>query len=125
MGTASKLGYDMNVLRRVKDETGESFKEQGVDELLHLKMCQCIIDFEPATLILATGDANVAEFSDGFLKNVKRALKCGWRVELYSWRLNIAKAWKDLHKEQKNPDDFRIIDLDKYADFLLGENPNF
>ncbi|EPE10695.1 hypothetical protein F503_05790 [Ophiostoma piceae UAMH 11346] len=134
MTEAQELGYDMSILERIKKQDNDtptaysgyaSFKEQAVDEVLHLKMCHSLLDFEPATLVLATGDANKAEFSDGFLSNVKRALKNGWCVELYSWKSNISRAWKDLQREQTNPAKFRIIELDKYLDFLIGPNPNF
>ena len=134
MTEAQELGYDMSILERIKKQDNDSptaysgyasFKEQAVDEVLHLKMCHSLLDSEPATLVLATGDANKAEFSDGFLSNVKRALKNDWCVELYSWKSNISRAWKDLQREQKNPEKFRIIELDKYLDFLIGPNPNF
>ncbi len=95
--------------------------EQAVDEVLHLKMCQSVLDYEPSTIVLATGDAAEAEFSDGFLKNVERALRRGWCVELLSWRLNISSSWRRLLSA--NPewaDRFRIIELDDFAAELAG-----
>ncbi|CAK7226245.1 hypothetical protein SBRCBS47491_006166 [Sporothrix bragantina] len=98
-----------------------SFKlgEQGVDEILHLKMCQSLLDHDIGTIVLATGDAAEAEFSDGFLKHAERALKCGWCVELLSWKMGISNAWRELERKQKGTGLFRIIELDKYSEDLL------
>ncbi|KAH7906296.1 hypothetical protein BJ138DRAFT_650720 [Hygrophoropsis aurantiaca] len=75
------------------------YREQGVDELLQLKLHQAIaaVDVPPpnATIVLATGDGNVGQFSDeGFLGPVRTALRKGWRVELYAWEEGLSRAWK-------------------------------
>lgn len=76
------------------------YREQGVDELLQLKLHQALasIDGPPppnSTIILATGDGNVGQFNeDGFLGSVRTALKKGWRVELYAWEGGLSKSWK-------------------------------
>jgi len=76
------------------------YREQGVDELLQLKLHQALasIDGPPppgSTIILATGDGNVGQFNeDGFLGSVRTALKKGWRVELYAWEGGLSRAWK-------------------------------
>lgn len=94
--------------------------EQGVDEILHMKMLESIVDAErPSTMVLATGDAAAAEYSPGFQAMVLRALNKGWRVELISWSKSISshytkKAWTDQWGDK-----FRIIFLDDYAEELL------
>ena len=94
--------------------------EQGVDEILHLKILESIVDTdEPSTIVLATGDAAQAEYSQGFMAMTERALKRGWNVELVSWSKNIStmytkKQWADTWRSQ-----FRIITLDDYAEELL------
>jgi hypothetical protein len=94
--------------------------EQGVDEILHLKMCQSIIDAEvPTTIVLATGDGAEAEHSDGFLAQVERALKKGWKVELLSWKQQINGGYKNKHFRAKWSDKFRIIELDDYLESLI------
>jgi hypothetical protein len=96
------------------------FVEQGVDELLHLKICQSLLDAErPSTIVLATGDAAEAEYSDGFLAEVERALVKGWRVELVSWKKNISNAYRKKRFAAKWGERFRIIELDEYADELF------
>ncbi|KKY31749.1 hypothetical protein UCDDA912_g08292 [Diaporthe ampelina] len=97
-------------------------REQGVDEILHLKMVQSILDVpKPGTMVLATGDAAEAEFSDGFLSNVERALERGWNVELVGWRRNISGAWRNEAFQAKwAMGQFRLIELDDVAEELLG-----
>ncbi|KAJ4470732.1 hypothetical protein C8R41DRAFT_851630 [Lentinula lateritia] len=76
------------------------YREQGVDELLQLKLHQVLasIDGPPpkgSTIILATGDGNVGQFNeDGFLGGVRTALRRGWKVELYAWEGGLSRAWK-------------------------------
>ncbi|EIW55786.1 uncharacterized protein TRAVEDRAFT_171672 [Trametes versicolor FP-101664 SS1] len=97
------------------------YREQGVDELLQLKLHQAIaaVDVVPpgGTIVLATGDGNVGQFNeDGFLGCVRTALKKGWRVELYAWEGGLSRAWS---REFGECEGFRIIMLDKYAADLL------
>lgn len=97
-------------------------REQGVDEILHLKMVQSILDApRPGTMVLATGDAAEAEFSDGFLSNVERALERGWNVELVGWRRNISGAYRNRAFQAKwAVGQFRLIELDDLAEEMLG-----
>lgn len=94
--------------------------EQGVDEILHLKMCQSIIDTEvPTTMVVATGDGAEAEHSDGFLAQVERALKKGWKVELVSWKQQTSGGYTNKRFRAKWGDKFRIIELDEYLESLI------
>lgn len=119
------------------------YREQGVDELLQLKLHQAIADsYEPlprgSTIILATGDGNVGQFNeDGFVGCVRTALRKGWRVELYAWEVGVSKAWtrefgKDgkflgsvsinkwlIHPASFLSEKFKIIFLEKYAADML------
>ena len=96
--------------------------EQAVDEILHLKMSQSIIDSErPSTMVLATGDAAEAEYSDGFLRTVERALKKGWKVELVAFRENTSFAYRKPWWTTQWGSSFTIIELDDYAELLLVE----
>ncbi|KAF2268400.1 hypothetical protein CC78DRAFT_540697 [Lojkania enalia] len=94
--------------------------EQGVDENLHLKMCQSLLDYDsPATMVLATGDGAAAEYSDGFLAHVERALKRGWHVELVSWKQQINRAYTKKKFQMKWMGNFKIIYLDDYLESLI------
>ena len=99
----------------------EKWVEQAVDEILHLKMMESIVDAsEPATMVLATGDAAEAEYSGGFLKMVERALVKGWRVELASFRHNTSWAYKRKDFRGKWGEKFGIVELDDFVEVLLG-----
>lgn len=94
--------------------------EQGVDELLHLKMLESVVDAaKPSTIVLATGDAAEAEYSAGFLRMVERALDRGWAVELVTFSRNISSAYKNRDFNRKWSSNFRILYLDPYAELLL------
>jgi hypothetical protein len=94
--------------------------EQGVDELLHLKMCQSLLDTEsPSTIVLATGDGAEAEMSDGFLAHVERALRKGWKVELITWRQQTNGGYKRKAFRQRWGEQFTIIELDDFLEDLI------
>lgn len=96
--------------------------EQGVDEILQMKMLESLVDYaNPTTMVLASGDAAEAEYSGGFLKNVERALQKGWKVELVAWKDNIAYAWRAKDFVRKWKGRFRIIELDDFSEELLEE----
>ena len=89
--------------------------EQLVDELIHLKMADSMLDADtPGTMVLATGDANVAEYSNGFFAYVERALRKGWKVELVTWKDSMATAYNKLKKTNAWGDQFMIIELDEF-----------
>lgn len=141
MNEAAELDYEMCILTRVakpfstdagkkskkygrrSEGSGDGFgsrSEQCVDELLHLKILQSALDVSnPGTMVLATGDAACAEYSDGFKKNTERALAMGWKIELYGWRDNIARDWRDPEFTSKWGSRFRIIELDDFCEELL------
>lgn len=112
--------------------------EQAVDEILHLKMMESIVDTEvpgrgnssaqvPAaaeapTMILATGDAAEAEYSPGFMRMVERALGKGWNVEVAAWGANISMSYRRMEKTAQWGKRFKIIELDDYAEELFGQS---
>ena len=99
----------------------EKWVEQAVDEILHLKMLESVVDARtPSTIVLATGDAAEAEYSEGFLKMVERALEKGWMVELVSFKHNISGAYKRMEFRGKWEGRFQIIVLDEFVELLMG-----
>ncbi|KAF2030807.1 hypothetical protein EK21DRAFT_100124 [Setomelanomma holmii] len=129
----NKLGWSRAVQKRSgsgsDSETGAAtpktpsapkWVEQGVDELLHLKMCQSLLDTEiPSTMVLATGDGAEAEMSDGFLAHVERALRKGWKVELVTWRQQTNGGYKRRAFRQKWGEQFTILELDDFLEDLV------
>ncbi|KAG5652242.1 hypothetical protein H0H81_005700 [Sphagnurus paluster] len=103
------------------------YREQGVDELLQLKLHQALAatdDVPPgATIVLATGDGNVGQFNeDGFLGPVRTALKRGWRVELYAWEDGLSRAWArefGAGSEWSRTGMFQIIGMEQFAASLV------
>lgn len=145
---AKSLGYETNILKRVTkakeltprqkkyrsggetsgSETNnpvfapEKWVEQGVDEILHLKILESIVDAEkPSTIVLATGDAAEAEYSGGFLRMVERALERGWLVELVSFKLNTSSLYKRKEFRSKWGPMFKWVELDPFVEFLIEE----
>jgi hypothetical protein len=99
----------------------EKWVEQGVDELLQLKMSHSLLDYdEPSIIVLATGDGAEAEYSDGFARMLERVLNRGWKVELVSWKHCVNSVYsKRSWLERWPPGQFRFIALEPYAEFLL------
>lgn len=94
--------------------------EQAVDEVLHLKILESLVDAKkPSTIVLASGDAAEAEYSAGFMKMVERALEKGWKVELVSFVKNLSSAYRDQGFLQKWKNQFQVILLDSFAEELL------
>jgi hypothetical protein len=146
---AKRIGYETNILERVhkskeltprqkKFRNGggtpgvssgsetpsrpEKWVEQAVDEILHLKILESLIDADsPRTILLATGDAAEAEYSGGFMKMVERALTKGWSVELYSFKMNTSGAYKRKEFRSQWGRMFKWVQLDDYVEDLVDD----
>lgn len=95
--------------------------EQGVDEILHLKLLETLCDFDkPSTIVLATGDGAEAEYSGGFFRNVERALEKKWKVELVAWKYGLSHEYQSKSFRQRWGKQFSIILLDDFCEELLG-----
>lgn len=100
----------------------QKWVEQAVDEILHLKILESLIDAKkPSTIVLATGDAAEAEYSGGFLRMVERALEKGWSVELVSFKLNTSSLYKRKEFRSKWGQMFKWIELDPFVEYLIDE----
>ncbi|KAJ9604130.1 hypothetical protein H2200_011653 [Cladophialophora chaetospira] len=100
----------------------QKWVEQAVDEILHLKILESLIDAKkPSTIVLATGDAAEAEYSGGFLRMVERALEKGWCVELVSFKLNTSSLYKRREFRSRWGQMFKLIELDPFVEFLIDE----
>jgi hypothetical protein len=146
---AKQIGYETNILERVHKVKGltprqkkfrnegatsglssgsetparaEKWVEQAVDEILHLKILESVIDAEqPSTIILATGDAAEAEYSGGFKKMLERSLNKGWAVELVSFKLNTSGAYKRKDFRTKWGNMFKWITLDEFVEDMIDD----
>lgn len=95
--------------------------EQAVDELLHLKMMESLVDVEePGTMVVGSGDAAEAEYSAGFLKMVERALVKGWKVEVACFRANTSGMYRRKEFREQWGQRFKLVELDDFVQVLLG-----
>ncbi|KIW43024.1 uncharacterized protein PV06_04173 [Exophiala oligosperma] len=116
-------GSETNNSLSVPTHAPEKWVEQAVDEILHLKILESLIDAEkPSTIVLATGDAAEAEYSGGFLRMVERALEKGWSVELVSFRLNTSSLYKRKEFRYKWGPMFKWVELDPFVEHLIDED---
>ena len=78
-------GYSTDLLQRVPRDDGR-LVEQAVDELLHLKIANTLLDYNsPQTLVIASGDGSLSDMGTSFPMQAERALKRDWSVEVWSW----------------------------------------
>ncbi|KAL7272734.1 hypothetical protein RUND412_004450 [Rhizina undulata] len=135
---ARGLGYEINILERVLKErpikrgqnpassgsesaskTGKRKVEQAVDEVLHLKILESLVEGPPSTIVLVSGDAAVGEYSPGFFKAVERCLALGWMVEVVSFKTNLSRLYRDAEFRNKWGSNFRTVPLDGFVEELL------
>jgi hypothetical protein len=117
---AEKHGYTTNLLRKVEREDG-TFVEQGVDELLHLKIANTLLDNESGTLAIATGDGRISQFGTGFITQIDRALARGWDVEVWSWSQVCHHKYQEYHDDPTKKCALQILNFHYYnITFLRG-----
>lgn len=137
---AEALGYETSMLERVRKDRVSKYQssssgsesttsktrtakvEQAVDEILHLKILESILDFPPSTIVLASGDAAAGEYSPGFFRVVERALERGWKIELASFKKCLSFQYKARDFKEKWNRSFRFLPLDQFAELLLDES---
>ena len=90
---AHKEGFDTKLLHKVARDDGR-LGEQAVDEMLILQISHVLLDYDPPqTLVLVTGDGKETEFGNSFPREVERALKHGWDVEVWSWKEQMSSKF--------------------------------
>ncbi|KAM0243881.1 hypothetical protein ACHAP5_006833 [Fusarium lateritium] len=125
------LGYRVDLRNRRPEQSGSNdhttfetggfrYVEDMVDETLQIRIGESVMQYfeMPGTLVIATGDARPAKYSDGFLTYAQRALKMGWSVEVVSWKASLSSAWNGLLRDKNIGSRFRIIELDQFLDEL-------
>lgn len=108
---AEQAGYEVSILKRIGQ------KEQCVDEVIHLKILESLLDHRnPSTLVLASGDGKDAEyFQGGFYKCVTKALERGWKVRVISWRRQLSQNFLNLEFLRKWKTHYQVVYLDRHA----------
>ncbi|KAJ6788916.1 hypothetical protein PWT90_00127 [Aphanocladium album] len=97
------------------------YVEDLVDETLQTRIAEAVMEYfqEQGTIVLATGDAKPAQYSDGFFRYVERALRMGWNVEIVAWHSSLSSSWKDTDWTGTWGERFRVIELDSFLYDLL------
>jgi hypothetical protein len=107
---ARQIGCDVSRLKRVQSDDG-GMEEQAVDEILHMKIANAILDHRPPqTLVLATGDGKTSAYQTSFPGQVRRALKAGWEVELWAWKGSMNSEYKKISEESGNMLSIKYLD---------------
>lgn len=105
---ARRAGYTVDLLNRVED--AGSLVEQGVDELLHLRIALTILDHKPGLLVLATGDGSTSDYDTSFVGGARRALERGWQLEVWSWERYISNNYFRLEDEWGDQVSVNLLD---------------
>jgi hypothetical protein len=107
---ANEAGFDTTLLRRVADDNGR-LVEQGVDEAIHLRIGNILLDAdEPGRIVIATGDGSQTSQECSFTDQVIRAAKRHWQVEIWSWRVQLSKQLRDTRVRFPNHVTVFILD---------------
>jgi len=103
-----KLGCETNLLRRIEEKG-----EQAVDEVLHLKMANLLLDNpHPEILAVLSGNGHTSDYATSFPEQVRRALDRGWSVEIYSWNCSMShKVYDPILKKYPKA---KFINLDDH-----------
>ena len=74
--------------------------EVAVDEQIHLAMLERLVDEPlPQAIVLLTGDGSGYKQGKGFIRQLERAVKKGWRIEVVSWDIGCNGSLKQYAKD--------------------------
>ena len=109
------LGIDLTLL----DKTADGKEQDSVDMSLQTNMFRVAFDYEPGTMALLTGDGSGGALGKGFLSDLQRIHKQGWKIEVYAWDTTCNRYLKAFAEENG-----KYQALEKYyysITFLKGE----
>jgi hypothetical protein len=110
---AREAGCDTTLLRKIRWPDGGGFQEQGVDEVIHLRIGNVILDADvPGTIVIGTGDGAQTNQGCSFTDQVVRAAKHGWQVEIWSWKAQLSARLRDTRI--RFPGKVTILKLDDW-----------
>ena len=114
---ARNAGFDTTLLKRVDNDNGR-LVEQGVDEVIHLRIANILLDTDvPGMMVLATGDGQTTEQGSSFTQQVKRAARRGWSVEVWSWAESLSPLLRNTRAEF--PENVKISKLDEWYHSII------
>lgn len=116
-GHARDLGFNVDLLKRVPEGDGRLL-EQGVDELIHAKISDSLLDYDPPqTLVLVTGDGSDTPHGTSFIRKVQQAIRLSWDVEVYSWHEQLSGRFVELASRYDNR--VSVFSLDKWYNYIV------
>lgn len=108
---AKRAHYNTDLLKRVNSDDGR-LVEQGVDEVLQLKIALALLDHKaPQTLVLGSGDGRKTEFGSSFRDLIARAFKLGWNVRVFAWKDQLSGKLRRLDCDTV---DMEVHELDRW-----------
>lgn len=121
---ARDAGFDTTLLRRVPNDDGR-LVEQSVDESIHLRISNILLDEpNPGTIVIATGDGAQTKQNCSFTDQTLRAARLGWNVEILSWRSQLSKRLRDTRVSY--PQHIKILILDEwYKELVFIKEGNY
>ena len=88
----NQLGIQVERQERGRNSNGEV----AVDEAIQLAMANRILDCDiPETIVLLTGDGSGFLDGKGFIKQLERAVKKNWKIEVWSWSVGCNRHLKE------------------------------
>lgn len=90
------LGIDLTLLNK----TADGKEQESVDISLQSMMLRAILDNEPSTMAVLTGDGAGALLGKGFLADLKRARRQGWDIEVYAWDTTCNSYLRDFAEKE-------------------------
>lgn len=109
---ARNCGYNTDLLKRIEQDDGR-LAEQGVDEILHLKIANVLLDYDPPQkLIVCTGDGQQSTCNTSFTEQIERAIKRKWSVDIWSWKAQLSNKLRRL--EHNTITSVTLNELDPY-----------
>ena len=80
-----------------KQQRGEiTGGEVGVDEVIQLAIANRVLDEQGGSVVLLTGDGSGYSDGKGFIKQLERAHKHGWGIEVVSWDAGCNRYLRDF-----------------------------
>ncbi|KAH8918929.1 hypothetical protein BT69DRAFT_534610 [Atractiella rhizophila] len=112
-------------LRTRQTSGGVRYTEQGVDEILRMKLLESLaVERSPnakVTIVLVSGDGAASDFSDeGFMTPIRAALKKGWNVEIVAFGMCTSAAWFDKKVTKLGTGTLNIIEMEDWAEALIS-----
>lgn len=87
---------NMNITLQLLNKTADGFEQESVDMSLQTMMLRTAIDNKPSTISILTGDGAGKQLGEGFLSDLQRINRMGWKIEVYAWDNSCNRYLKDF-----------------------------